>query len=103
MPTLTVQRDKGWTDKIRKYQILVDGVETGQIGEGEVLHHQIALGHHVVEAKIDWCGSQPLHFDAQSEDKVVLVRSGLRGWRVLFSIFYIIFNRRGYLTLELTR
>jgi hypothetical protein len=103
MPTLTVQRDKGWADKIRKYRILLDGAEIGRLGEGEVLHQQITNGPHVIEAKIDWCGSRPLHFNAQSEDKVVLVRSALRGWRLLLGIFYVLFNRRGYLLLELTQ
>ena len=103
MPTLTVQRDKGWADKIRKYRILLDGVEIGRIGEGEVLRQQISDGPHAIEAKIDWCGSRPLHFNAQSEDQVVVVRSALRGWRLLLGIFYVFFNRRGYLLLELTQ
>ena len=101
MPTLTVRRDKGWADKIRMYRILVDGVEIGQLGEGEVLRQEISYGPHVMEAKVDWCGSRPLRFEAQSADQVVLVRSTLRGWRTFLALFYVIFNRDGYLTLEL--
>jgi hypothetical protein len=66
MPTLTVQRDKGWADKIRKYRILLDGAEIGRLSEGQVLRQQITGGPHFVEAKIDWCGSRPLHFEAVS-------------------------------------
>lgn len=103
MPTLTVLRDKGWVDKLRKYRIMLDGVEIGKLGEGAALHKQLTDGPHVIDAKIDWCGSQPLRIEAQSEDKTVLVRSALRGWRVLLAVFYVIFNRRGYLILELTQ
>jgi myo-inositol catabolism protein IolC len=103
MTTLTVERDKGWTDKLRKYQILLDGVEIGRLGEGAKLLHQVGEGRHVIEAAVDWCGSQPLSFEANAQDLVVTVKSALRGWRVFFSLFYIIFNRRGYLTLELNR
>lgn len=103
MPTLTVQRDKGRADSLRKYRILVDGKEVGKIGEGEILRQQIIPGRHVIEAKIDWCGSQPLQFTAKSKDRVVLVRSQLRGWNLLIALFTIIFNRRGYLKLELIR
>ena len=100
-PTLTVRRDKGYADKIRKYSILLDGSEIGQLAEGTVLRQDISEGPHVVEARIDWCGSQPLEFDAVAGDQVVVVRSALSGWRVVLALWYVTFNRRGYLLLEL--
>jgi hypothetical protein len=103
MPTLTVVRDKGWADKLRQYRIVLDGVEIARLGEGGELRREISEGPHVIEARIDWCGSQPLRFEAKLGEQVVLVRSALRGWRMLFAPFYIIFNRQGYLTLELQR
>ena len=103
MATLTVRRDKGYADKIRKYRILLDGVEVGRLAEGAVLREEISEGPHVVEARVDWCGSPPLQFDAQAGEQVVLVRSALRGWRVMLASFYLIFNRRGYLHIELQR
>ena len=101
MPTLTVRRDKGWTDKFRKYRILVDGEEIGRLGEGEHLCHPIAAGVHVVEAKIDWCGSRPLRLEIGTEDQLVVVRGALRGWRLLFAGFRVFLNQHEYLTLEL--
>ena len=103
MTTLTVHRDEGWADKLRKHRILLDGVEIGRLGERDELMHQVSEGRHVIEARIDWCGSQPLSFEAKAEGVVVTVKSALRGWRVLLLLFYIIFNRRGYLTLELSQ
>jgi|SRR5690349_5035066 len=103
MVTLTVRRDKGWSDKLRKYRILLDGREIGRIGEGEVVRHPLTQGAHVIEARIDWCGSRPLEFEARATDKDVLVRSALRGWRLLFGLSYVLFNRRRYLTLEWAR
>jgi hypothetical protein len=81
MATLTVRRDKGYADKFRKYRIRLDGLEIGQLAEGTVLCQDINEGPHVVEAKIDWCGSQPLDFHALAGEQVLLVRSALRGWR----------------------
>ena len=52
MPTLRCTTRQGLVDNIRKYRIFVDGVEAGQIREGEALHLPITLGRHVVEAKI---------------------------------------------------
>jgi hypothetical protein len=101
MPSVTVRRDKGWADSLRKYRILLDGVEIGRLREGEVLRQEISDGQHVIEARIDWASSQPLRFEAQSSDRLVLVKSALRGRRVLLAVFYAIFAWRRYLTLEL--
>ena len=101
MATLTVRRDKGYADKLRKYRILLDGSEIGQLAEGAILRQDISEGPHELEARVDWCGSQPLGFDAVAGDQVVVVRSALRGWGVMLALWYTIFNRRGYLALEL--
>ena len=101
MASLTVRRDKGYADKFRKYRVLLDGVEIGQLAEGAVLRRDIGDGPHVVEARIDWCGSQPLTFNSQAGELSVNVRSALRGWRVMLAGLYLIFNRRGYLIVEL--
>jgi hypothetical protein len=103
MTTLTVHREKGWADKLRKYQILLDGAEIGTLGEGDRLVHQVGGDRHVIEARIDWCGSQPLSFEANTDDVVVAVKSALRGWKMFFVLYYIFFNRQGYLTLELRK
>jgi hypothetical protein len=87
MPTVTVRRDSGWADKIRKYRIILDGVEVGKLGEGAVLRQEVCNGLHTIAAKIDWCGSRPLQFDAKSRDQVVVVKSALRGWCVFLGLF----------------
>ncbi len=101
VPTLTIQRPYRWLDKARRYRIFLDGADIGRIGTGGVIRQEITSGLHVIEAKIDWCGSEPLRFSAQSEDMVAVVRSGLHGWRVLSGLFYVFFMRRKYLTVEL--
>jgi len=100
MPLLTVRRDQGWADKLRKYRIILDGVEIGQLAEGAVLSQEITDESHILEARIDWWGSQTLCFEPQASSKVVLVKSALRGWGLL-GLIYVIFNRRRYLALEL--
>ncbi len=100
MATLVVRRDKGYADRIRKYRILVDGVEIGKLGEEESIRKEISEGPHVVEAKIDWCGSQPLELNAQPGEEAVIVRSALRGWRVMLGLLYVFFLRRHYLVVE---
>ena len=103
MATLTIQRDRGWADKLRKYRILVDDQEIGQIGQGETLQTQLDDGPHVIQAKIDWCGSHPYWFEHSSKDQVILVGSALQGWRVWLASFNVFFNKSAYLTIEMLR
>ena len=103
MATLTVQRDKGYADKLRKYRIFLDDSEIGQLAEGAVLHQEIGEGPHTLEARIDWGGSRPLKLNVSTSDQVVVVRSALRGWRVILALWYAVFNSHGYLNLELQR
>jgi hypothetical protein len=102
MIILAVQRGKGWRDKIRKYRILIDGVEIGRLAEGETIIRDVEDGSHVLEARIDWCGSPQFRFEARSEHVVVTVRSAHWSWRAFFFPFYTLFiNRHEYLALEI--
>lgn len=99
MATLTVKRDSGWADAFRKYHVLIDGVSIGKIGPGETIQTEIDHYSHSIQAKIDWCGSQSLSIDG-AKDQTVIVRSALRGWRILLIYYYILFDWQGYLELE---
>ncbi len=77
------------------------GLEIGQLAEGETLRHEITAGKHFAEAKIDWCGSQPLEFSVESEEQVLVVKSALHGAKSMLALYYVFFKRQGYLTLEL--
>lgn len=100
MPTLTVRRETAWRDRLRRYRILLDGVEVGQLLPGEVLTLHPEPGPHELRARIDWCGSQPLLVTIGDGAVVVVVRSALRGWRVLFAAATITRRPDHYLVLE---
>jgi hypothetical protein len=101
MPRLAIRRDRGWADKFRSYTITLDGREIGSLDECTTLCQEIARGPHRVEARIDWCRSETLQVHAQDADLDVLVKSALRGWRILLAPFYLVLNTRRYLTVEL--
>ena len=101
MATLTVQRDHGYADKLRKYSIFLNGSVIGQLAEGAELHHELGEQPHTVEARLDWCRSKPFDLPDLDKHHIVVVRSALRGWRVMLALWYIIFDKQGYLTLEL--
>lgn len=88
MAHITLSRDSGWTDRIRKYRILIDGKMAAEIGNGETITLPVAPGAHILQARIDWARSAPLHFNTENDGARFLVRSNLRGWRVLLAFIY---------------
>lgn len=101
MFTLTVTRKLEFADIFRKYKILVDGVSIGKIGRGETIQLKMDSEPHTIQAKIDWCGSPTLNI-TETSDQTILVRSNLRGWRIIFIYYYILFNRHNYLELVIS-
>jgi len=56
--TLHLRRVKAfWQDRGRDYVVLVDGRETGRIGNDGELSLRLPAGEHRVRLAIDWCGS----------------------------------------------
>jgi hypothetical protein len=101
MSTLTLRRDSRFMDSLRRYRILLDGKEVVRLSNGETFRREIPSGEHVIEARIDWCGSRPRHFVARAgEDTALVVRNNLRGLRIVFALFYIVFRARDYLAIE---
>ena len=85
---------------LRAYRIFLDDIEICKLKEGSEFTYEIAKGHHTLMAKIDWCGSRPLQFDARSDDVHVSVKSALRGWE-LFLLWVYLITRWDYIKLEL--
>lgn len=94
---LVVRRPAGeYRDAIRRYAIKVDGTRVGFVRAGRELIVDVASGRHVVQATIDWSGSDALEldFEAGAETTLVVAPAGsaVEFWQA--------FTRSGYLTLR---
>lgn len=71
--TLVVQRPSGrWRDLLRSYVVVVDGVRVGTIRSGGELVVSLLPGHHRIEARIDWTGSEPVELVLHPGESAVL-------------------------------
>jgi hypothetical protein len=68
MSTLEITRHRGWTDKIRKWKVFIDGYELGRIRQGESLSWAIEPGEHELWLKVDWASSQSISFSIKPEE-----------------------------------
>ena len=101
MSSLTIKRDSGYADRLRRYRVLVDGSEIGKIGNGETKTFQVAPGKHELLLKIDWCRSKPIEFLASEGASVTfLAKSNLRGLKLVAALWYALFAWNSWLVLE---
>jgi hypothetical protein len=101
MASLTIERDSGYADRIRAYQVIVDGTKVGEVRNGETKQFFITPGQHQFWLKIDWCGSKTVDFTVSEGDEIrFCAKSNLRGIRVLAAVWYALFDRNSYLLLE---
>jgi hypothetical protein len=98
---LKIVRDSGYADRLRAYGVIVDGKTVGEIKDGETKEFPLSDGQHELSLKIDWCGSQTIHFTTAQGDALTFdAKSNLRGPKVMAALWYALFARSSYLYLE---
>ena len=103
MASLTVVRDSGYADRLRAYQIILDGEKVGEVRDGETKQFFLAPGKHQLSLKIDWCKSKTIDFTVTEADSLIFqAKSNLRGSRLLLALWYALFARSSYMLLERT-
>jgi hypothetical protein len=99
--TIRLKRDSGYADRLRKYRVLLDGQEIGRIGDGEEKVFEITSGQHQLVVKVDWAKTPAVSFVAgQGQTAKFSCGSNLRGFRLIFALYYAIFASGKYLWLR---
>src|SRR5262249_24806466 len=101
MTKIRLVRDSGYADRLRAYVLLVDGNNVCELRNGEVQEVCVAPGQRSLSARIDWCGSKPLQFAAPEDGTLsFIVKSNLRGWRILLGLFYALCAPKSYIRIK---
>jgi len=61
-----------WSDRLRSYDVVLDGREVARLKNGASASPEVAAGQHEIEAKIDWVSSNRVSLDLSDEDAVHL-------------------------------
>ena len=72
---IQLSRESIYYDKYRCYEIIIDGMLYGNIGDGETKEIDVVEGSHSIYLKIDWCRSNELIF-IESKDKFIEFECG---------------------------
>ena len=94
MAKINIQRSNEYFNRIRNYRIYVDGKKVGTIENGESKDFEIEEGNHLIEAKIDWCGSPKVSVEIKNnETKTLKVRGfNFAKWLIPSIFFILIFD-----------
>lgn len=63
MPKLLLKRNSEWANKAKNFELYLNGRKFTEIRHDEVLSFEIPEGKYRLQAKMDWCGSQPLDLE----------------------------------------
>lgn len=76
MPKLIINRTSEWANRARKIKVFLDGQYIDSISNGKTKEFNIESGSHVLQTKIDWCGSEKFTINIlKNESKTVELSS----------------------------
>jgi hypothetical protein len=93
---ITITREKTYADKLRSYNVILDGTKIGSIKQGETKTFDTRPGPHKLLLKIDWALSNELQFNGDAQFQC---RNVAKGLQVLLAILYTTIWSNRYITL----
>lgn len=97
---IVIKREASWTDRLRKYKVILDEREVGTIEPGGNFEYQTTPGIHTLYLKIDWCRSNKLKFEIQDNEILEFKCGGLKHIKFLAILWYITFGKNSYLWIK---
>lgn len=99
---IKVNRLTGYTDKIRKYKVIIDDEQVDTLKDGETKCFEMPEGEHTIYLKIDWCRSNKVKFSINKDEIIEFdCDSSLRSWRIFLNLIYITFLKNKYIWLKI--
>lgn len=69
---IVVRGRRGWRDRARSYELVIDGTMVAKIRRGQRIELPISPGRHKVFMRINWGTSDPVELEARSGESVQL-------------------------------
>lgn len=86
MAVIRIQRTNEFVNRLRNYQLILDGKPIGKIANGEEREFLVPAGTHTLQAKIDWCASPQVEIVMEADSEKVFQVGGFKGAATLIPI-----------------
>lgn len=98
MAKIIIQRTNEYNNRWRDYQIYIDNKKVGTIKNGGSIEFEIEEGKHIIEAKIDWCGSPKITVEIKNDETKYLKVGGFKygNWILPIALILILFHFLSY-------
>lgn len=99
---VNLKRLRRYSDKLRRYKIIVDGQLVGHISNGEEKILELSDSAHSIYLKIDWCTSPVIQIGPEKSEHKLTCHNSFSGWKMFFlplPLYYISFGRKKYIAL----
>jgi len=102
MSQIIVRREKQFTDRFRKYRILLDGELVDFLRRGEEKEIPVSPGKHIIQLQLDWVRSNSIKFSI-SDNKMLkfACRSNCSGLKLFAALLYVTVWANDYLHLSI--
>ncbi len=97
------RQSRRYFDKLRQYNIVLDGINIGYLRDGEIFEYRPTVGFHNIRITVDWCGSNTLCFEVHDNEIIEFECGGLLGYKMFLVYWYITFGFNKYLWIKQTR
>jgi hypothetical protein len=98
MARIEIKRTKQYSDRLRLYEVELDGNIIGKLKAGEIFTYELPEGKHSLRLRIDWASSNIVNFEI-SADQTLYFESG-SNVPMFLELIYITFLRHKYLWLK---
>ena len=78
MAKIIIKRTSEYNNRLRDYQLFLDGIKIGTLANGQTASFETTPGQHTVVAKIDWCSSPELTLTLNETDQKQLTVGGFK-------------------------
>lgn len=98
MPIVRVHRAKQLADRLRAYEIFVDGESKGAVRAGGAVDFRVENGRHRIVLRLDWCASNAIEFSLWDDETAEFDCGNNTGG--FWSVFYVLFRPHDYLWIK---
>jgi hypothetical protein len=99
---ISISRPISEMDVNRKYSIILNGNKVCSLSEGKTLEFSIEPGDYALSAKIDWCGSNIINFNAKPNEEYFFecLNNVPILQEPLYAVLYVTIYRKKYLLMK---